>query len=206
MALVKPNAVATKIWDDKQSFQTALLNLNSDDPDKRREAASILGETEKKSLATAELYRRVNIEQNYAVRQAIFLSLSKIATDEMILGAMDLLESEDAGLRNDAIELIKSFPDLVGPYMMDILQHPNPDVRIFAVNILESLNHPKVVEWLIKVISDDDDINVCTTAVDLLAEVGDKRAMVPLAQLELKFADEPFISFSVGSALERIAA
>jgi hypothetical protein len=58
-------------------------------------------------------------------------------------------------------------------------------VRIFAVNILESLRHPQVEEWLIEVIEGDPHLNVCGTAVDLLGETGSPGAsMAALATLK----------------------
>ena len=205
MALVKSEELKYKLPEPLNPV-SVFENLHCEDAELRREAALALGESEKKSRAVRELFEQLEDEDNCAVRQAIFSSLQKINNDEVVLGAMDLLESEDATLRNDAIDLLKTMPDLIGPYMVGILQHENPDVRIFAVNILESLKHPNVVNWLIDVINKDSHVNVCATAVDLLAEVGDKRARVPLARLEERFADEPFIAFSVSSALERIAA
>ncbi|MCX7658616.1 MAG: HEAT repeat domain-containing protein, partial [Oscillospiraceae bacterium] len=30
----------------------------------------------------------------------------------------------------------------------ELIKSPEPDIRIFAINIMESLRHPKVLKWL----------------------------------------------------------
>ena len=88
--------------------------------------------------------------------------------------------------------------------MRGLLNDTNPDVRIFAVNILESLRHPEVESWLITVIDNDPQLNVCATAVDLLGEVGSDAAREPLLRLKARYADEPYIQFATDLALKRI--
>jgi len=187
----------------RPSRAVLFMQLSSPDADSRRNAAIELAGD---SGAIAELLAQLADEEDYAVRQAIVSSLSTTGGPEVVQGVMGYLRSEDAGLRNDVIELLKEQPDAIAPYMPTLLADADQDVRIFAVNILESLKHPKVVDWLIAVIETDPHINVCATAVDLLAEVGDSRARVPLARLEVRFADEPFITFAVAAALDKIAA
>ncbi|MEE2748809.1 MAG: HEAT repeat domain-containing protein, partial [Pseudomonadota bacterium] len=75
---------------------------------------------------------------------------------------------------------------------------------IFAVNILESLCHPDVEQWLIDVIRDDEHINVCATAVDLLGEVGSEKSEPALLALKERFTDEPYIQFAADLAIKRI--
>jgi HEAT repeat protein len=87
--------------------------------------------------------------------------------------------------------------------MEGLLHDPDPDVRIFAVNILESLKHPLVETWLIEVIGNDPHVNVCATAVDLLGEVGSSLAIPALTALRDRFSDEPYIGFAVDIAIKR---
>jgi HEAT repeat protein len=126
--------------------------------------------------------------------------------DEVAMaGLVDCLRSEDAVLRNESIEVMKQLPEEVALIMRGLLADQNPDVRIFAVNILESLRHPDVEAWLIEVIKRDDNVNVCATALDLLVEVGSKSSEEPLKSLKIRFADEPYIQFAVDLALKRIS-
>ena len=101
---------------------------------------------------------------------------------------------------------MKALPNEVAPIMSDLLRDADPDVRILAVNVLESLRHPKVEQWLIEVIDRDLMVNVCGSAVDLLGEVGSQAARDALGRLKVRYEAEPYIQFAVDLALKRIAA
>jgi len=92
----------------------------------------------------------------------------------------------------------------VAPIMRALLHDPDPDVRILAINILESLRHPEVESWLLAVIDTEPVLNVCGTAVDLLTEVGTAAAREPLRRLQERFAAEPYIQFATQLALKRL--
>jgi HEAT repeat protein len=85
-----------------------------------------------------------------------------------------------------------------------LLADSDPDVRIFAVNILDSRRQPDVESWLIEVIEKDVHLNVCATAVDLLCEVGTEAALEPLLRLKVRFVSEVFIQFAANRAIKRI--
>ena len=87
-------------------------------------------------------------EEDSSVREIILTTLTQVGDEEAVAGLVNCLRSEDASLRNEAIEAMKLLPDEVAPIMGQLLKDPDPDVRIFAVNILESLRHEKVEEWL----------------------------------------------------------
>jgi len=114
------------------------------------------------------------------------------------------LRSEEADLRNEAIEAMKQLPEAVAPIMLGLLMDEDSDVRIFAVNILESLRHPQVEAWLLQVIDIDDHVNVCGTAVDLLGEVGGSASLASLQRLKARFAEEPYIQYAADLAIKRI--
>jgi len=150
------------------------------------------------------LVERLAGEPDAGVREAIFLSLVQIANTAAVAGLVDCLRSDDAHLRNEAIEAMKLLPDAVAPIMTGLLADADPDVRIFAVNVLESLRHPDVEKWLIDVIERDPHVNVCAAAVDLLGEVGTEAALAPLQGLKARFGAEPYIVFAADLAIKRI--
>ena len=154
--------------------------------------------------AAAVLIAQLAIEQDATVREAILMSLTIIGNHIAVQGLVSCLRSEDAALRNEAIEAMKHLPDAVAPIMAGLLADAETDVRIFAVNVLESLCHADVEKWLIAVISADPQVNVCATAVDLLGEVGTQAAITQLEALKLRFPDEPYIEFAANLALRRI--
>jgi HEAT repeat protein len=178
-----------------------LEDLADADPTTRRWAArdciDCLG-------AAAALIGRLKIEQDASVRDVILTTLTRMGDPLAVAGLVAFLRSEDTALRNEAIEAMKQLPDEMAPLLRDLLADPDPDVRIFAVNILESLRHPAVESWLIVVIENDRHINVCATAVDLLCEVGTEAAREPLVRLKARFADAPYIQFAADLALTRL--
>ena len=146
-----------------------MLELSSPNPTARRWAARDLLDC---PGATTALVDRLQVEADIAVREVILTTLTRLGDDVAVAGLVQCLRSEDATLRNEAIEAMKQLPDEVAPIMRELLHDQDPDVRIFTVNILESLRHPAVESWLIEVIEEDTQVNVCATAVDLLGEVG----------------------------------
>ena len=178
-----------------------LLELADEDPSVRRWAARDLVNCPGTSLVLVE---RLKIESELSVREVILSTLTRLGDPAAIVGLVDCLRSEDAALRNEVVETMKLRPDEVAPIMMALLADVDADVRIFAVNVLESLCHPDVESWLIEVIEEDKHVNVCATAVDLLGEVGTKAALEPLARLKARFTTEPYIQFAADLALRRI--
>ena len=109
-------------------------------------------------------------------------------------------------LPSDPAWLIKLVPEAAASacQLRSLLTDPDPDVRIFACNILDSERNPDVEIWLIDVIEQDAHVNVCSTAVDLLCEVGTEKAIDPLVRLKVRFQSEPYIQFAAELALKRI--
>jgi len=178
-----------------------VAELSDGNPVARRWAARDLADCPE---ATAALLERLKQEPDISVREVIFTSLTRIGHFAAVLGLVECLRSEDVALRNEAIDALKQMPDEVAPVMQGMLGDADSDVRIFAVNILESLRHPQVESWLIAVIESDPHVNVCATAVDLLGEVGSSAAREALFRLKGRFPDEPYVQFAADLALRRI--
>ncbi len=204
MAFVKKNsseAVAENQAEPVRDSRTLLAELESDDASVRRWAARDLADVPGHAV---DLMERLKVEQSQSVREVILTSLTRLGDPAAVAGMVECLRSEDAALRNEVVEAMKQMPDEVAPIMLGLLADADPDVRIFTVNVLESLCHPEVEGWLIDVIAKDPHVNVCATAVDLLGEVGSQAALEPLAQLKARFSDEPYIQFAADLALRRI--
>ena len=154
--------------------------------------------------ASGALVSRLQREDDVSVREVILTTLTSLGDELAVAGLINCLRSEGVALRNEALETMKHLPNEVAPIMSGLLADTDPDVRIFAVNILESLRHPGVESWLIGVVENDPHLNVCATAVDLLGEVGTAAASEPLQRLKSRFADEPYIQFAADLALKRI--
>ncbi len=186
----------------ERDFIGLVAELDSDDSSVRRWAVRDLMPMPESSQP---LVKRLTRENDASVRAAILNALAHLGDSVAVAGLVDCLRSEDAALRNEAIDVLKEVPHAVEPIIGGLLTDEDSDVRIFAVNILESLRHKNVEQWLIGVIEKDTHVNVCSTALDLLTEVGTEQSIPALNLLKNRFSDEPYICFSVDLALKRIA-
>lgn len=204
MALVKKTVCEAIEKDERKQGRdcsTLLRQLADPSPAARRWAVKDLIDCPDVSYALVELLGR---ETDSSVREIILTTLTKRADQQALAGLVHCLRSEDASLRNEAIEAMKLLPDEVAPIMGTLLADADPDVRIFAVNVLESLRHEKVEKWLKEVIERDPHLNVCASALDLLAEVGTPYSREALENLKSRFPGEPYIRFAADLALKRI--
>lgn len=181
--------------------QLLLERLANGGVEQRRTAAQrLVGHRDSLSEIVSHLMR----ESDLAVRSCLFNTLIHtpgIETAKLLIG---LLRSEDTNLRNEAIEALSTMPDDVEPLMTGMIQDPDPDIRIFAINVMATIKHFKVVDWLIAIVSTEKEVNVSATAIDLLSEVGDKRCLPALKSAQVRFADEPYVDFVVDLAIMRI--
>jgi HEAT repeat protein len=204
MALIKAAPLGTQEHPERQHQRDCVglvVQLSDSNAEARRWAARDLADCPDSAGA---LVTRLRLEQDESVREIIFTTLTRIGDSTAVDGLVEFLHSEDAALRNEAIEAMKQLPDAVASIMQGLLADADSDVRIFAVNILESLRHPDVERWLSDVIERDVHVNVCATAVDLLGEVGSRAALEPLLRLKSRFAREPYIQFAADLAIKRI--
>ena len=140
------------------------------------------------------------------MREALFLALGTMASDEAVSALLPLLRSEDARLRNGAIEVLSGLPRVVGPRISALLLDADVDVRIFTVNLLGELRHEQVTQWLQQVLLADREVNVVAAAIEVMAETGQPEHIDALRETRRRFADDPFIGFAADVAIERIRA
>ncbi len=204
MPIVKqqhPVSVTEDERENTRDFDGLCASLNNEDHKIRRWAVRDLAQYQE---ASPVLAARLTIETDTSVRTVILDTLAKFGDETAISAIVNCLRSDDASFRNEAIDVLKNIPEEVAPIIENLLKDDDSDVRIFAVNILESLRHEDVEKWLIDVIEHDSHVNVCSTAVDLLSEVGTENAIQALKNLKQRFANEPYVCFSVDLALKRI--
>jgi HEAT repeat protein len=175
--------------------------ISATDPAVRRRAVRALDSSDRSVDA---LIAQLAGETAPSVRSAIFNALSSAASPRAIESLLLQLRSEDAALRNGAIDALQTLPRLVGPHVERLLADPDPDVRISTVSILSALAHPDIPEWLLGVVRRDDNVNVCAAAVDALAEAGDEAAIETINALPQRFPGVPYIAFAAATAVRRI--
>ncbi len=201
MALIRSAGIASTAVSQPDDLQALTMQLQQGAAGERREAARALAALPQTS---ALLARQLEEETERSVLEALVTSLAELADETAVTALLDCLRSEDAALRNDAIEALKVAGRHHPALIQDALADSDSDVRILAIGILESLKHPDVELWLIDLIEHDPHLNVCACAVDLLCEVGTERAVPALELCRARFPDEAFLDFAIGLALTRL--
>jgi HEAT repeat protein len=193
-AVEDPAAIATI---DRTKLR---VDLESSDDDVRRAAvrlASRLGEA-------ALLADRLEGESDAGLRETILTSLVRIGGVKAARPLIEALRSGDAVLRNAVIETLQSMGEVVASEIETLLDDENPDLRIYAMNIIQLLRSPRVPDIALRVIASDPYVNVCAAAVDVLAEVGTPEMADELRAVANRFPDQPFFAFAVRAAIKRI--
>lgn len=180
-----------------------LAQLRSGDAEQRRWAARDLAAWPESAGALGEHLLR---ESDASVREAVFTSLAAQASDAAAGALLPLLRSEDAALRNGAIEALGGMPQAVAPRIAALLRDADPDVRLFTVNLLGELPHTQVLGWLQQVLEHEPAVNVVGAAIEVLAEVGGPAQVPVLRRAAARFADEPFVAFAADVAAARMEA
>lgn len=180
-----------------------LLQLSAGDAEQRRWAARDLAGVRE---AVPLLGARLPAEPDPRVREALFTTLAATGGTAAVDALMPLLRSEDAQLRNGAIEALAGMPMAVAPRIAALLRDADADVRIFTVNLLGELRHEQVVPWLLQVLRGEREVNVVAAAIEVLAEVGSPEHVAPLREAAQRYPDDPFIAFAADTAAARIEA
>jgi HEAT repeat protein len=201
MPLIRSSAAAedpaTVVTIDRTKLSA---DLESADDDVRRAAvrlATRLGEAE-------VLARHLEDERDAGLREAILTSLVRIGGVKAARPLIQMLSTEDALLRSAVIETLQSMGEAVVPEIERLLDDENPDLRIYAVNIIHSMRSTRAPDIALGVIATDPHVNVCAAAVDILAEVGRPEMADELRAVANRFPDQQFLAFAVRAAIKRI--
>ena len=168
----------------------------------RREAAIALGQLPDYSTA---LIACLDQETDPVVSEAVIGALAMQGDAEAVNALLDCLRSEEAGLRNDAIEALKSAGSAHPQLIQAALSDSDSDVRILTCGILQALPVPQVESWLIELLEQESHVNVCACAIDLLCEIGTAQSMDVLEQCRERFAGEDYLVFAIDLALTRLS-
>jgi len=203
----KPSPRTVKATLDPRSWKELVCVLKTGDENERLHAALAMGAYPASATLLVEQLPR---ETAISVRRAILDTLMRLDAPAAIRGLTDYLRCEHVALRNEVIEVLRALGargdrgSAMAPVLTTLLADPDPDLRIFAVNILESVRHPHVEQWLIDAIERDQQVNVCAAALDLLCKMGTEAATEPLLRLKARFPSEAYIQFAADLALQRI--
>lgn len=175
-----------------------LMALVDDDPECRRRAVLDLAD---RSQALPELVRRVGIERDPTVRDALCTLLARHDLPEVADGLIAHLAADDAGLRVAVAGVLARTSSATAARIPALITDPDPDVRILTVMVLAELRSAAVEGWLTELVDADPDANVTAAAIGELAALVGAGCEPALRAARSRFPDDPFIVFSVDRAL-----
>jgi len=202
MPLVRTTAVAPPVA-QRESRHLLLEQLAGSDSGQRRHAARALAHDPDAAPALAA---RLQAETEPNVRDALFASLVDIGGTPAARLIARLLQSVDAGLRGGAVEALKRLGDDAISVLDALLDDPDPDKRILAIEVTRAWPSRLAVARLRRVFENDRHVNVCAAAVDVATEVGTGELIEALSALSARFPSEPFLVFAIDVARSRIQA
>jgi hypothetical protein len=176
--------------------------LASADADARWSAARRMTAPDDVGALAAALDR----EADPRVREAILTSLARIGDAASARAVAGHVRSDDAALRTAALDALRGMPRGVMACLPGLLADPDSDVRLLACELARDAPGPEPARLLCELIERDAEANVVAAAVDVLAEVGGREALPALGRCAARFADQPFLAFSIRVASERIGA
>lgn len=145
-------------------------------------------------------------ETDLRVREAIFTSLAEIGSPESIDRLLLALHSDEADLRTGAMDALRLNPDRIEEHLPQLLADVDSDVRLLACDLAREVSGATAQNLLCALVDKEPHANVCAAAIEVLAEVGDARALPSLARCAARFRDDPFLLFAIGAASQRLNA
>jgi hypothetical protein len=97
-------------------------------------------------------------------------------------------------------------PVAAAGHLPQLLNDTDADVRLLACEIARSLPAVEASRVLGALIEREVNTNVCAAAVEVLAEAGNVASLPILALCAERFPDDPFLTFAVKVARDRIGS
>ena len=205
MGLRKSRGESAAQADRRQSRRdlTSLIDdLQNEAADVRRWAARDLSNNLE---ARRALLDRIDVEHEPMVLEALFSAIEDMCDEEVAGEVLIKLKSEDAQVRNGAIELLQNKPVLFASHVNELLNDEDSDVRIFSVDVIGAIRHPDAALWLHDVVLNDKNINVVGTAIDKLSEIGNSETLEVLDKVSARFSNEAYIQFAIRCVRHAVA-
>jgi HEAT repeat protein len=185
----------------RAEVDVTLEALRSSSPDERWNAARVLGD---QPAAVPALAAALEAEHIPRVREAIVTALMRIGNEASVAVLMPYIRSPDAALRAATIDALQSLPAATAPFMAALLRDADSDVRILAIELVRSMPAAEATRMLCGLLEHEVHVNVCASAVDALAELGNAEALPVLRSCARRFAGEPFLPFAISTAIAHI--
>ncbi|EGB13432.1 PBS lyase HEAT domain protein repeat-containing protein [Pseudodesulfovibrio mercurii] len=176
-----------------------LALLSSDNKEIVRESAFRAGEDNCVEAVPklAELLKTNHL----GIQEAVDSSLRKIGGRETVEAVIPLLRSDEAPVRNLAMDILREVGNQDMPSLIELTQDEDPDIRIFVADILGSTGNLLAVQPLCEALLRDPEVNVRYQAAVSLGELGMEEATPCLNKA---INDEEWVQYSVIEALTKI--
>ncbi|WP_207261013.1 HEAT repeat domain-containing protein [Desulfovibrio sp. Huiquan2017] len=176
-----------------------LALLSSDNKEIVRESAFRAGEDNCVEAVPklAELLKTNHL----GIQEAVDSSLRKIGGRETVAAVIPLLRSDEAPVRNLAMDILREVGNQDMPSLIALTQDEDPDIRIFVADILGSTGSILAVHPLCEALLKDPEVNVRYQAAVSLGELGMEEATPCLNKA---INDEEWVQYSVIEALTKI--
>ena len=192
-------AVAGQLSDDSAA---AIANLKNPQAEARWSAARALGNRRE---AVPALAAALGLEHVSRVREAMMTALIRIGDEASVRALVPYLRSQDAGLRASTIEALQSLPNAISPYIDQLMEDSDSDVRLLATELVRNMPAEDATRALCRLLEREQHANVCAAAIELLAEVGTRGAVPALQSCAERFVGVPFVAFAASTAIARIS-
>lgn len=173
--------------------------LGGTDPDLLREAAYEAGEAG--CLEAVPSLAKLLCSQHLGVQEAADRALRRIGGKEVVAAVKPLLRSDEAPTRNAAMDILRAVGSQDFPTLLALLHDADPDIRIFASDILGSADSVLAVAPLCEAMLKDPEVNVRYQAAVSLGELAYPEAAKCLGKA---LGDEEWVQFAVIEALAKI--
>lgn len=182
------------------SDQAHILSLLAEsDPELIREGAQLAG-ADILIEAIPDLVRHIT-SPNIGVQEAVDRALRKIGGPRVVHAVIPLLRSDEAPARNLAMDLLRELGHTDIRSLQELLRDDDPDVRIFAADILGSTDSAVSVPSLCHALLNDPEVNVRYQAAVSLGQL-------PFPEsarcLNSALDDEEWVQFSAIEALTKV--
>lgn len=155
--------------------------LTSADEADRMYAAEDIGYANQ-AAGVDPLLARLPEESSRAVREAIFGALRQIEHDSVIEGVLQLLDSNDSFLRNQAVEILRERGARAIPFLDQAFRAEDCDRRKFVIDILGRLGDAGTSGIYARALKDPD-LNVVITAVESVGNARQAKFRETVAEL-----------------------
>lgn len=176
-----------------------IQRLREEDPEVLREAAQDAGDYD--CVETIPVLIALLQNKNLGVQEAAEISLRRLGGTDAVKLLVPLLRTENVQVRNLAMDILRQIGDQHISIFFELLRDHDPDIRIFASDILGSTGNILAVPHLCQALLHDPEVNVRYQAAVSLGELSFVEAANCLGQA---LNDEEWVQFSVIEALLKI--